>query len=447
MRFTDRGYVVIATTIGLGLSIIIFRDTLVSIIFLGVFFLLDAEVIWAVTISSYSSRFFKLGTSESKSELLVLGESIANRLDFLRNAKGRVNVYSPNQYLKIDQVGSNVIRTKFSTPYSGSYKIDRFMLEVTDPLGIIIATCKIPVSLKFEVRPRIYDIAVIASRILGKAGVGETPIATPGIGTEFYEIRGYQVGDDIRKINWKSTARHGELIVNDYSKETGASYYLVLEAVAVSDFDRDRLASTFLQIANYLTLSQTPFGVIVHDGKNIIALKKIDASRSSLQFALEKALEFHDLNRYKAINELAPVPSFAIKSTRDLMVRSGLGLLSEMEDIAYHEAKDEIRQDVFATMVDLVKESQTEPPGIVYVSGLFGEIPPIIEVAGYVKRTYNSEFVVLDPAAPWVISDDIQKGVELYENHVKTLKALGKSSIEYYSGEPLKITEQFFSGI
>lgn len=44
-------------------------------------------------------------------------------------------------------------------------------------------------------------------------------VDSPGGEMEFYALRGYQVGDTLRQINWKKSAREDEIFVNTYQKE------------------------------------------------------------------------------------------------------------------------------------------------------------------------------------------------------------------------------------
>ena len=40
-----------------------------------------------------------------------------------------------------------------------------------------------------------------------------------GIGSEFESLRDYEQGDDIRRIDWKATAKHRRLITRNYEVE------------------------------------------------------------------------------------------------------------------------------------------------------------------------------------------------------------------------------------
>jgi uncharacterized protein (DUF58 family) len=65
-----------------------------------------------------------------------------------------------------------------------------------------------------------------------------------GIGTEFFEISPYVPGDDLRRVNWKASARAGELVTNEFEGEQVVDILVVLDCSEdiMSDlFDYDAL--------------------------------------------------------------------------------------------------------------------------------------------------------------------------------------------------------------
>lgn len=46
--------------------------------------------------------------------------------------------------------------------------------------------------------------------------------------TEFQDIREYVIGDDIRAVNWKATARAGKIMVNNYEDERSQNIYNII---------------------------------------------------------------------------------------------------------------------------------------------------------------------------------------------------------------------------
>ncbi len=459
MRPTYRGKVSIAILVALAFCATIFADVLIFTAFIFFLFLVLTGALWTAITKGTPRRFFactktlmKEGEQYSLDGSTYPGEEIEKTFFFTKKARGETLLSSKIEYLRLspNKIGENAsatrVQARFKTPYSGEYHATELDVEITDPLGLFQGKCSIPFSINFIVYPKLLDIALTTMKILGKGGIGEFPINAPGIGTEPYDMRFYQSGDDVRQINWKATARIGELVVTEHSREIGASYYIVLEALASDYFDRDRLASTFLQMANSLTLLSARFGVVVHDGDHITALKKLDQSSDALEFALNAALDFADLKSKKLQSKLAVLPSHIMKTNRDALSLKGLTLLSQLEEMARSQMRKSVKEDPFKTLVELVDENSDEPPAVFYVSSLFDSLEPVVEAGSQINRIYGSDFIVLNPVSPWVVASSEEQGAALYERFSKNLEILRKARIKYQVGEPGRIVEELLSG-
>ncbi|MBI5000668.1 MAG: DUF58 domain-containing protein [Euryarchaeota archaeon] len=65
--------------------------------------------------------------------------------------------------------------------------------------------------------------------------VGLIPSRRIGQGSEFFSIREYAPGDDIRRINWKASARHSKLLTNEYVSEQSGDVTVILDARGSGD--------------------------------------------------------------------------------------------------------------------------------------------------------------------------------------------------------------------
>ncbi len=69
-----------------------------------------------------------------------------------------------------------------------------------------------------DVLKKIRQIEICTRRLLNSSMVGDSRSAVKGSGLEFDQIRVYQVGDDIRFIDWSGSARMNKLLVRQSSK-------------------------------------------------------------------------------------------------------------------------------------------------------------------------------------------------------------------------------------
>ncbi len=68
-------------------------------------------------------------------------------------------------------------------------------------------------------RERAKEIILRAKKSVFTGNLGNNLTSFKGDGIDFAEIRDYNFGDDVRKINWKATAKSGELKLNEFNEE------------------------------------------------------------------------------------------------------------------------------------------------------------------------------------------------------------------------------------
>ncbi|MFQ6012525.1 MAG: DUF58 domain-containing protein [Thermoplasmata archaeon] len=59
---------------------------------------------------------------------------------------------------------------------------------------------------------------------------GQIPSPSPGLGTDFWSIRDYSSGDEMRRINWKASARFDSLFSNEFEGERSGDFVIILDA-------------------------------------------------------------------------------------------------------------------------------------------------------------------------------------------------------------------------
>jgi uncharacterized protein (DUF58 family) len=105
-----------------------------------------------------------------------------------------------------------------------------------------------------------YDFLAIDQRI---SPSGLKKIRRIGHTMEFEQIKEYVPGDDIRTINWKATAKHGDLMVNQYQDEKSQPIFSVIDTSRVM-----KMPFEGLKLLDYAINSSLAF--------SNIALKKND---------------------------------------------------------------------------------------------------------------------------------------------------------------------------
>ena len=87
-----------------------------------------------------------------------------------------------------------------------------------------------------ELMKKIKRIEIRTRRMVDDSFAGEYHSIFKGRGMEFDEVRPYQIGDEIRTIDWNVTARTGEPYVKRYVEERELTVMLVVDASASENF-------------------------------------------------------------------------------------------------------------------------------------------------------------------------------------------------------------------
>jgi len=80
-----------------------------------------------------------------------------------------------------------------------------------------------------EIMQRIKEIEISTRRIMASVQLGNVKPIKKGAGFEFDQIRAYEMGDDVRFIDWKSTARSSQLLVRQYLEERNRTIILCVD--------------------------------------------------------------------------------------------------------------------------------------------------------------------------------------------------------------------------
>lgn len=105
----------------------------------------------------------------------------------------------------------------------------------------------------------IQEIEIHTRRLLSGSMSGDSRSAIKGTGFEFDQIREYHLGDDVRFIDWKASARMNSLLVKQYIEERSRTIFLALDISASSFWGTNiqkfntlaYIASVLALVANY----------------------------------------------------------------------------------------------------------------------------------------------------------------------------------------------------
>lgn len=92
-----------------------------------------------------------------------------------------------------------------------------------------------------EIQKKIKQLQLRTKRIMNSVFVGDYRTKQKGYGMDFDQIRDYHVGDDIRFIDWKSSARMDKMLVKQYIHEHSKTIMLMVDISASNLFGSTEL--------------------------------------------------------------------------------------------------------------------------------------------------------------------------------------------------------------
>ena len=98
-----------------------------------------------------------------------------------------------------------------------------------------------------DILKKIQRIEIFTNRLVNTVFAGEYESVFKGQGITFDEVREYQVGDEIRTIDWNVTARMGQAYIKQYVEERELVMMLVVDMSASTSFGS--IAETKAEIA------------------------------------------------------------------------------------------------------------------------------------------------------------------------------------------------------
>ena len=103
---------------------------------------------------------------------------------------------------------------RLPTERRGVFPIGPLSATRADPFGLAEVTWRVATPTELTVYPHIDRIVPVPHTLGHDPHAGaEHPTAVGLAGEDFYALRAYEVGDDLRKVHWPSTARVDELMI------------------------------------------------------------------------------------------------------------------------------------------------------------------------------------------------------------------------------------------
>ncbi len=131
----------------------------------------------------------------------------------------------------VSTIGPNETKTFVYTirPMFGRHRWNQIRISVGDPFGLFRVKRTVRIISGISATPAWSEVEewIKKEDLAGSSGIVSR--TRRGLSLEFFEIRDYQLGDDVRKVVWSVTARTGKLMVREDLDEVRASFHIFID--------------------------------------------------------------------------------------------------------------------------------------------------------------------------------------------------------------------------
>ncbi len=126
---------------------------------------------------------------------------------------------------------NHIVRYDLRPTKRGEYTFGAMNVFVKSPIGFIKRRFQFEANTPVAVYPsflqmKAFEFMAISNRL---TDLGIKKIRKIGQSMEFEQIRNYVIGDDVRAVNWKATARRNELMINAFQEERSQAIYCLID--------------------------------------------------------------------------------------------------------------------------------------------------------------------------------------------------------------------------
>src|SRR3989449_2152185 len=173
--------------------------------------------------------------------------------------------------VSLERGGSVPLSYTVRSPVKGDFRIGPVRVRSLDPLALGAEDAVLSVDARLVVAPTMEDLrrTKLQPRRT-RPWFGQVASRQIGAGTDFWGVREYTAGDEVRRINWKASARLDRLFTNEYEGERSGDVVIVVDARRESsvgteaDNPVEHAVRAALGIADRVLATKNRVGLIVY---------------------------------------------------------------------------------------------------------------------------------------------------------------------------------------
>jgi uncharacterized protein (DUF58 family) len=141
--------------------------------------------------------------------------------------------------IRLPAGGEREVRITLRAARWGAHSIGGVRLRGSDPLRFVRYELRHAERLAVRVYPRPEALRALLRPLETQVFAGNQVARQKGDGIEFADLRPFAAGDRVRRINWRASARRGDLWVNELHPERNADVVLLVDSFAEVHDARD----------------------------------------------------------------------------------------------------------------------------------------------------------------------------------------------------------------
>lgn len=239
---------------------------------------------------------------------------------------------------------SRTIRERVPGLRRGAYSLPASRLTIVDPLGLFVGNRRVGDELELMVLPR---LAVLTSCVFfGGRGLGQNPQSKSSRAHSALDLRGvrpHQPGEPLSRIDWKTTAKTGVLMLRETEEPSRTDVVILLDGSAEGEVGEppetsfEAAVAAAGSIADYVLREGFAVRLLLNgDDRGVVSegLDSRDRGRWELLEVLAAAKAESRISLAEAVRrrENCVVPGLALVAVSSSFERSLLLLLTEMRE-------------------------------------------------------------------------------------------------------------------
>lgn len=243
------GWSVLATALGIIPALWIHTRTFAWVWLVGVLLLALLDILLTPSVT-------KVGMRRDPVDSVRLTEATDTRLTLVNTSKRRLrgalrDAWQPSagtlqarHRFRLRAHDTTRVTTVLRPTRRGDRKADRVTVRLEGPLRLAGRQRSVEVPGSVRVLPEFASRRHLPSRVARLRELdGETAVQIKGAGSEFDSLREYVVGDDVRTIDWRASARRADVLVRTFRPERDRRVITIIDtgrtsAVRVGDAPR-----------------------------------------------------------------------------------------------------------------------------------------------------------------------------------------------------------------